>query len=113
MLHESERRQHVRFPFNRPGKVYDRRSRKYTSCLAVDVSRGGALIEMKCAIPAAQGVHLMLGVVAADRQGVIRSEQMMEVEVVRAMKFDDSRQFLAVRFVHEGDVVLDEQRAAA
>ena len=113
MLQDHERRQHVRFPFNRPGKVYDRRSRKYTSCLAVDMSRGGALIEMKYAIPVAQGVHLMLGVVAADREGLIRSEQMMEVEVVRAMKFDDSRQFLAVRYVHEADVVIEDERAAA
>jgi hypothetical protein len=81
--------------------------------MAVDVSQGGALIEMKHRIPVSDGVHLLLGVAAGERQAVIPAAQMMEVEVVRTLNFDEERQFLAVRFIHAPDVALNHDRIAA
>jgi len=109
----TERRQHERFPLNRPGKVYDGRSRKYMPCLAVDVSQGGALIELKHPIPVSPGVHLFLAVGGRDEQALLRSDEMLEVEVIRTMRFDQDRQFLAVRFVHTNDVAINAERIAA
>lgn len=107
------RRTDPRFVLNCPAKVYNTLSRKYSPCTAIDVSRGGALIEVKPRIPVTQGMHLMLGIASNEQRGLLHAQDMLEVCVLRALVGPDDRQTLAVRFVHDYDVAINSDRMAA
>lgn len=99
MYHCEERRQDVRVDVARLGKVYDPRSRKFLPCATCNLSRGGAMLEVVGRLPLQAGDRLMLGLPQSARQAVVPANEMVEVEVVRALPTTDNRQGIAVRFL--------------
>ncbi len=94
-----ERRQSPRIDLTRLGKLYDPRSRKFLPCSTCNLSRGGAMLEVVGRLPLCAGDRLMLGLPTTSRQALVTANEMVEVEVVRALPTTDNRQGIAVRFV--------------
>lgn len=94
-----ERRQDVRVDVTRLGKVYDPRSRKFLPCATCNLSRGGAMLEVVGRLPLQAGDRLMLGLPQSARQAIVPTNEMVEVEVIRALPTTDNRQGIAVRFL--------------
>ena len=110
---QSDRRAHPRIDASRAGKLYDHRSRKYLPFTMCNISRSGAMIELKTRWPVSSGDRLMLGVAAGARQALLTSMEMLEVEVIRTLPTTEGRTGIAVRFVHADDIMLNLSKLAA
>lgn len=95
----SDRRHHPRVAIRTFGKVYDPRSRKYLPCATMNLSDGGALIEFSRPVPLEPGCRVRFGLSAHDHPAMLRSRELHEVEVVRALPVSDGRQGVAVRYL--------------
>ena len=110
---QSDRRRFPRIAIRQFGKLYDPRSRKYFPCATINVSEGGALIEFSRLVPLEPGCRVRLGLCAGDRPAILRSHDLHEVEVVRAMAMSDGRQGVAVRSIAPLTASLTARSAAA
>lgn len=97
MMHE-DRREHDRIPLSRPCKVYDERSGKYVAGRTVNLSDGGALLELSRPLLLQEGQQLLLGVALTRRQTLLPANDMRWCEVVRALTTTDQTIAVAVRF---------------
>jgi c-di-GMP-binding flagellar brake protein YcgR len=97
MMHE-DRREHDRVPLSRPCKIYDERSGKYITGRTVNLSDGGALLELSRPLPLQAGQQLFLGVALTRRQTLLPANDMIVCEVVRSLRTTDNATALAVRF---------------
>ncbi len=79
---KADRRRFPRARVDRPCKLYDPRARRYYAARTIDLSRGGALIELQAprAIPAHAEVFLAL---ALNDEPLIPGEDLLAATVTR------------------------------
>ena len=112
-MDQDERRIHERVSLTRPCKLYDPRLRKYLPGLTWNVSSSGAFLEVNRPLAVSPGDHLFLGIAMKRRQGILTSNDMLEVEILRSMQATGDRTALAVRFVNAREPAVTALRAAA
>ena len=110
---QDERRVHARVSLTRPCKLYDPRLRKYVAGLTWNLSSSGAFLEVDRSLALSPGDHLFLGIAMTRRQGILTSNDMLEVEILRSMQATANRTAMAVRFVDSREAAATAPRAAA
>ncbi len=110
---QDERRVHARVSLTRPCKLYDPRLRKYVAGLTWNLSSSGAFLEVNRPLALRPGDHLFLGIAMKRRQGILTSNDMLEVEILRSMQATGNRTAMAVRFVDSREAAATAPRAAA
>ena len=98
-MNTTERRAHPRSSEARPGKLYDHRSGRYLACASCNLSAGGALLEVGCRLAIRAGDRLYLGLSQRPDQVILSGDDLIEIEVLRALPTTDNRQGIAVRFL--------------
>ena len=112
-MDQDERRIHARVSLTRPCKLYDPTLRKYLPGLTWNVSPSGAFLEVNRPLALRPGDHLFLGIAMKRRQGILTSNDMLEVEILRSMPATGDRTALAVRFVNAREPAVTARKAAA
>jgi c-di-GMP-binding flagellar brake protein YcgR len=110
---DRDRREFPRITIQRPCKLFDPRSGKYYAALSVDLSAGGVLIRLERPMHVDPGSSMFLGMAQKRRQALLRSEEMVEVKVVRTIRLTDGSCTLALRFAAGLQGLTDEPRRAA
>lgn len=77
-----ERRRGDRIAMRRPCKIYDPRTRKYVAGSTCNVAPGGMLLLVDRTLELHPGDRVYIGV-APRRHALLRSEELVEAEVVR------------------------------
>jgi hypothetical protein len=95
---ECDRRSSPRIALSRPCKVFEPRSQKYVAGRTCNLSEGGMLIRLDRRLNVEPGDHVYLGVAQKRRQQLIRSADMIEATVVRALGIGGGEFTLALRF---------------
>jgi hypothetical protein len=94
-----ERRQHARQVVSRPCTVFRRRTQRFVGARTVDISPGGALVEVTSPRPLVEGETIDVGV-AWTSSPVISGQSLVEAKVVRIVEQRPGVQTVAVRFDH-------------
>lgn len=94
-----ERRLFARQSVERPCKVFRRGTQKYVPAVTLDVSAGGAMLEMRTVRPIKPGERIDVGV-AWSRAPILLEDALMEARVVRVIQLAEDRQSVAVQFEH-------------
>lgn len=103
-LKPSERRAFVRLAIDRPCKVR-RHSARFEQAHTLNVSTGGALLELRT--PRAVTIDERLSVaVAWDDSPVLAHQALLPARVVRVDIADDGRQVVAVEYLHQHEHTL-------
>jgi c-di-GMP-binding flagellar brake protein YcgR len=108
-----DRRQSPRVALRRPCKVFNPRSGRYGSGSTCDVSTGGMLLRLERPLNIEIGDRLYVGVAQKRRQTLLRSSEMIEAEVVRALTSATGETLLGIRFTRPGQEILLPFRNAA
>ena len=101
---DHERRSTARMPLVRPCKVFDPRGHRYVSGCTRNVSASGLLIALDRRLPLEAGDRLYVGLCSSRHQALLRTAEMVEARVVRALSHEGET-ILALRFVHAGETV--------
>lgn len=94
-----ERRQHARQVVTRPCTLFRRRTQRFVAARTVDISHGGALVEVESPRPLVEGETIDVGV-AWTSSPLITQDSLVEAKVVRVVEQRPGRQTVAVRFDH-------------
>lgn len=100
---DGDRRMHERQVLQRPCKVFDPRGGRYLSATTRDISTGGALIDLPRLTHLKPGDVVHVGIALKRRDQFLRTDEMLEAEIVRAMPTVDDHTALAVKFVSVGE----------
>jgi hypothetical protein len=110
---ECDRRRSPRLALSRPCKVFEPRSQKYVAGRTCNVSDGGMLVRLDRRLNVEPGDHVYLGVAEKRRQPLLRSSEMVEATVVRAMGIGGGEFTLALQLrATAADLSLPIRRAA-
>lgn len=94
---DHERRHEPRLSFQRPCKVFDPRGNRYVPGTTCNASRHGLLMRLHRPLPCQPGDRLFLAIPTRRTQGLVRTDEMIEVEVVRALSATSGESAVAVR----------------
>jgi c-di-GMP-binding flagellar brake protein YcgR len=96
-----ERRLNARQTVTRPCTLFRRRTQRFVAAQTVDISAGGALVEVQSPRPLVEGETIDVGV-AWTASPVISQRTLIEAKVVRIVDAhpESGRQTVAVRFDH-------------
>lgn len=95
---DHDRREAPRISLTRACKVLEPRSGKYFAGMTCNVGNGGVLLRLERELALEAGDRLYVGIARKPRQGLMRSVDMIEVEVVRALRVTSGDTVVAVRF---------------
>ncbi len=95
----NDRRSHRRFHVQRPGKVFRPASKQYVPASSLDLSFGGALLEVESERSFDVGEVLDVGL-ALTQKAVVPSSALIRGIVVRSTALGEQRQLVAVRYLH-------------
>jgi hypothetical protein len=96
---DRDRRDAPRVSLNRPCKVFNPRTGKYIAGTTRNVSAGGVSIVLHRPVELEAGDVLHLGIARKRRQALLRSDDMVEVEVVRSLSSTAGDTAVGVRFI--------------
>lgn len=100
-----DRRVNPRLPLDRPAKIARHSAARYESAQTVNVSTGGALLDLRSPRPVAVGERLGVAVAWAQ-EGLIASANVIPARVVRSDCCPDGTQRVAVQFMVAPEVAL-------
>jgi PilZ domain len=101
----ADRRRHMRFRVQRPGKVFHRSAQMYTPATSVDLSFAGALLNVHAPAERPYQIGEIVDVgLALSPTAVVPSSALLQGVVVRASAVDEGVQQIAVRYVHAAGV---------
>jgi hypothetical protein len=110
---DRERRESPRIRVTRPCKLFDPRSRKYIAGSTCDVSAGGMLLRVSRPLDLDPGDRLFVAVAQKRRQALLRSSDLIQLEVVRTVPLSTNETAIGVRFRHPQQVSMSPPRKAA
>ncbi len=96
-----DRRVHPRIEFARPCKIFSPALQRYFLGTTRDLSAGGLLIDVGHVIDIRPGDVLHVGVATKRREQFLRSSDMIEATVIRAMTTVDDHTTFAVKFADD------------
>ena len=94
---KNQRRCEPRMRLVRPVKIHSPQLGRYWGAKTLNLSGGGALLDLTRSCPLVPGQRIRLGIAGSDRQSLIRYEQMLDATVMRCARVGDS-QNLALQF---------------
>ncbi len=95
----TERRADRRFAAAVPAKVYDSKARRYRPARTVDLSNGGALIEITGGAGLHPGDRVDMALSFDDRLPVVRQDDLIGAIVVRTAGLSHASRTVGVRFI--------------
>ncbi len=110
---DHDRRSERRISLSRPCKVCCPRSLRYVSGSTCDVSSSGMLLRLSRSVNFEPGDRLFLGVAQKRRQTLLRSNDMIETEVIRTMPTTAGETYLAVSMKGAAQGFVPQLRRAA
>lgn len=99
-----DRRAFVRLPADRPCKI-QRISARFEQAQTINLSSGGALIEVRSPRPIAVDERLHLGV-AWDESPVLSRQAMLPARVVRVSMAESGVQVVAIEYLHQAQMAV-------
>jgi hypothetical protein len=96
---DHERREGVRISLTRPCKVFEPRSSKYIAGSTCNASPSGLLLRLHRSMALEVGDRLYVAIPPRRRSVLLRSAEMIEVEVVRTLPITSGETAIAVTFV--------------
>ncbi len=103
---QAERRSEPRTITTAPVKLFDERARRYRPARTIDVSTGGALIEVAGGMSLHPGDRVDLAVDLHDRLPVVRQEDLVPAIVVRTQDASATTRTVGIRFVQRQAIAL-------
>lgn len=97
-LRFNERRRHTRVPMNCNVKIYDVKSRRYRSGRTLNVSQGGALLDIPGGMHAGIGDELQLAIDWTGATPFMAAGDMIGVIVTRHLESDSAGERIGVQF---------------
>ena len=97
----TDRRRAPRTEVRQFGKLYHAPSGRFVPCVATNISTSGALLETRRPIPFKPGDQLKMGLSLHEQPVVLRSSDLFEIEVVRALSSTDGHHAIAIRFLDD------------
>lgn len=101
----AERRLDARHPVQRPVKIQPEGGWRYYPGRTVNLSSGGALLELSIPAPLRPGQRLRIGVAWSSRDVVLAGNSMLDARVVRSLGMD-GRQLVAVAFAQRQELAI-------
>jgi len=101
---EWERRENGRVDVARPCKVYVPRMEKYIHGVTWNISDGGVLIQLSRPITLEQNQRVYVGIASKRRDGLLRSNEMIQASVLRSFKTPSNSTAVALQFSEPIDV---------
>lgn len=102
---DHDRRDGPRVSLSRPCKVYDPKSGKYIAGTTRNVSAGGLSMVAFKSLPLEAGDRLYVGITKKRRQALLKSDEMVEIEVVRALASTAGDTAIGAKFVGEHPMI--------
>ncbi len=99
-----DRRAFARLPTDRPCKI-QRTSARFEQAHTINVSSGGALIEVRSPRPIAVDERLHLGV-AWDGSPVLPRQALLPARVVRVSMAESGVQVVAIEYLHQAEMAV-------
>lgn len=100
---DHERRSSERILLSRPCKVFEPRSGKYTPATTCNVSRTGMMLRLHRPLELEAGDRLYIGVPPRSNPAWVRSSEMQEALVARALPVSSGERVVAVQLAVTDD----------
>jgi hypothetical protein len=108
----ADRRTSTRVPHEQPCKVYCPREDRFVAGTTCNLSRGGAMLRLEQCMPVVPGERLRVGMGARRHDALLKVEEMVEAQVLRAVSYD-GRTTIAVEYQAGDSLRRDGLRLAA
>ena len=102
---DRDRRDGPRVSLSRPCKVFNPRTGKYVAGTTRNLSSGGVGMVLHRPVELEAGDVLYVGIAKKRRQALLKSDEMIEVEVVRSLTSTAGDTAVGVRFVGEHPMI--------
>lgn len=93
-----ERRETDRYDYARPCKVYVPRMEKYFAGVTWNISEGGALVQLNTPMHLERGERVLVGIAAKRRDALLKSDEMLEASIARALKTPSDATAIGLQF---------------
>jgi c-di-GMP-binding flagellar brake protein YcgR len=100
-----DRRAHPRHPVNRPAKLRRLADGRYLPAETVDLSAGGAMLELERASNLQAGETIELAIASHPREAILPASRLRRGRVVRQLG-QDRTSYLAIQFAQPQELAL-------